>query len=240
MRRIGLVAGRELASFLSGSFGWVIVALVLALDGVLFNGLAMQGERPSSEVTYWFFYFSSGVTMTASVFVAMRTLAGEREHGTLVLLQTAPLSEWELVLGKYLGALGFLAILVLGTFYMPLLVLVNGQLPWGQVAAGYLGLLLLGSATTAIGVFGSAISRSQVLAVVVGGVLVVFLLTTWWLSRASDPPLDAALGHMALYNKHFKPFTEGSVRLASLVFYPSVAFVFLLLSVRALEARRWR
>ena len=240
MIRVALIARRELGGYLHGLYGWVIVGLVLVLDGVLFNGLAMTGERPSSEVVHWFFYFSSGVTMTASVFIAMRTLAAERERGTLVLLATSPASEWEIVLGKFLGAYAFLALLILLTVYMPLLVLVNGQLEWGQVASGYLGLLLLGGATTAVGVFGSAVAPNQVFAAVVGGVLVVFLLATWYLSSASDPPLSAVFGYMALFAKHFQPFMDGAVHTRSLVYLPSLTFLFLLASVRVLEARRWR
>ncbi len=240
MKRTWLVARRELGSYLTSPFGWVIVLLVLVLDGLLFNGLVLKGERPSSEVVYWFFYISSGVTMTASVFIAMRTFAAEREQGTLVLLRTSPLSEWELVLGKFLGAFAFLAFLVLLTLYMPAMVNVNGDVPWGQTGAGYLGLLLLGATTTAAGLLGSALSRNQVLAVVIGGVLVVFLLTTWFLSRATDPPFSAVFGYLALYNKHMQQLGEGSVHLRTLVFFPSLTFLFLLASVRVLQARRWR
>lgn len=240
MTRTLLIARRELTSYLSGAFGWIIIALVLMLDGVLFNGIAMEGERATSHVLFQFFYFSAGVTMVASVFIAMRTLAAEREQSTLVLLQTSPLGEWELVLGKFLGAFAFLSLLVLATLYMPLLVDVNGQVEWGQVSAGYLGLLLLGAASLAIGVFASSISRNQMLAAVIGGVLIVFMLTCWYLSKRSDPPFSNIFGYMALFNKHFQPFMEGVVHLRSLVYYGTVVFVFLLFSVRVLQTRRWR
>lgn len=234
------VARRELAGYLTSPLGWVIFALVLMLDGLLFNGLALEGERPTSEVLWWFFYFSSGVTMTASVFIAMRAFAGERERGTLVLLTTSPIGDGALVLGKYLGAMAFLLLLVFSTVYMPLLVMVNGQLAWGQLLSGYLGLALLGGATMAVGVFASTLARTQVLAAVLGGVMVVFLLITWWLSHAAEPPLDGLFSHLALFNTHFKPFMDGGVHSQSLVYLPSIAFVALLASVRVLQARRWR
>lgn len=240
MRRALLLARRELGALLTSSFGWVIVALVLMIDGVLFNALAMAGEKPTSEVLWHFFYYSAGVVMVASIFVAMRTFAAEREQGTLVLLTTSPLVEWELVLGKFLGAFAFVLLLCAGTLYMPILVDVHGSVPWGHVAAGYLGLTLLAAATTAIGVFASSISRYQILAVVLGGVIMVGLLTTWQLAKVTDPPLKSVLGYLALFDKHYKPFMAGGVHLHSLVFFPTLSFLFLLASVRVLEARRWR
>ena len=200
----------------------------------------MRGERASSDVISAFFYFSSGVTMTASIFLAMGTFAAERERGTLVLLRTAPASEWELVWGKYLGALGFLWLLILLTSYLPLMVAVNGQVSLGHVASGYLGLLLLGAATTAIALFASALCPTQVMAAVVGGVLVVFSLATWFLSEAADPPFKQVLAYVALFAKHYMPFMDGAVHLRSLVYLPSVSFLFLMAAVRVLEARRWR
>ncbi len=100
----------------------------------------------------------------------MRLLAEERQTGTLVLLTSSPIQDWEIVLGKFLSAFIFLALITLAcTVYMPLLIFVNGKISVGHLAAGYLGLLLLGSATLAIGTFGSAIARTQVLAAIFSG-----------------------------------------------------------------------
>jgi len=126
------------------------------------------------------------------------------------------------------------------TAYMPLLVMVNGHVQWGQVAAGYLGLLCLGATTTAIGVWASAISRTQVQAAVLGAVVVVFGVFAYFLHHTAEPPLRGALAYIGLFNKHFVPFMEGTVQLQSLVFYPTVAYLFLLVSVRVLRWRRWR
>jgi ABC-2 type transport system permease protein len=235
-----LVAGRELGAYTTSLFGWVIMAVILFADGVLFNAIAMRGERPSSEVVRLFFHFSAIVTMVAAVLLAMRTFAAEREQQTLVLLRTSPIRDWSLVAGKFLGAYVLLLVLIGLTLYMPLLVMVNGQVEWGQVLAGYLGLALLGMASTAVGIFGSVLSSNQVLAAVVGGVLMVFLVFSYFLVEATNPPLKEVFGYLGLFNRHFVPFMDGEVHTRTLCFYPSVAFVFLLTSVRVLEARRWR
>ena len=240
MKRILLVARRELGAYLRSWVGFVVAAIVLAVDGLLFNAYALgPGPRLSSEVLREFFYFSSGTTMIAGLLLAMRLLAGEREAGTMVLLRSSPLSEWELVLGKYLSALVLLSLITLATFYMPLLVLVHGKVSLGQLAVGYLGLLLLGSASLAIGTFGSALAGNQPVAAIIGAAVLVGLLVSWWLARVCDPPLSKVFSDLALYSKHFVPFMRGTFHLRDLVYYLSVTYFFLLLAVRVESARRW-
>jgi len=93
-----------------------------------------------------FFYFSSGTTMIAAVFLSMRLIAEERQNGTLVLLTSSAVHDRAIILGKFFSAFAFLAMVTLATAFMPALIMVNGKLSIGQVAAGYLGLLLLGGA----------------------------------------------------------------------------------------------
>ena len=112
---------------------------------------------------------SFGTTAFASVFISMRLLAEERQTGTLVLLTSSPVHDWEIVLGKYLSALAFLAIVTIASVYIPALIMVNGKVSFGHLFAGYLGVLLVGSATLAIGVFGSALARNQILAAIFSG-----------------------------------------------------------------------
>lgn len=92
MKRVLLIARRELVGYLHSFYGWAILALVLMLDGLFFNAYTLGGARSSSEVISLFFYANFGVTLAASVFVTMRSFAAEREQRTLVLLQTSPAS----------------------------------------------------------------------------------------------------------------------------------------------------
>ena len=236
-----LIAKRELGSYLRSWTGYIIIAVVLALDGLLFNAYALGGpDKRSAEVLGLFFYFSSGVVITSSIFISMRLIAEERQTGTINLLYSSPISDGQIVLGKYLSALVFLAILTLATIYMPMLVLVNGKVSWGHVAAGYLGLLLLGSACIAIGTFGSALAKSQVIAVVVSGVMVVALLVCWFLARVTERPLNDLFSALALHGSHFQPFQQGIVHIRDVAYYLAVTYVALFGATRVLEARRWR
>lgn len=241
MSAIWLIAKRELGSYLRSMSGYVIIAAVLAVDGLLFNAFALGGAgKRSSEVLSLFFYFSSGTTMVASVFIAMRLLAEERQTGTVALLYSSPVRDSEIVCGKFLSALLFLALLTGLTFYMPLLILVHGQVSFGQVLAGYFGLLLLGSASLAVGTFGSALAKNQVLAAVGSGCMVVALLVCWLLARVTSAPLTDIFTSLALYGEHFPPFQQGLIHLRDVVYYVVVTYVALFGATRVLEARRWR
>jgi ABC-2 type transport system permease protein len=240
MRATLLIARRELGAYLRTMNGWVIITLVLAIDGLLFNAFALgNGERRSSEVLTQFFYFASGTTMISSVFISMRLLAEEQQTGTIQLLYSSPVKDHEIILGKYLSAMAFLAILTLSTVYMPLLIFVNGKISIGHMAAGYLGLMLLGSAALAVGTLGSSLVKSQVLAAIISGVLVVTLLIAWLLGRVTERPLSEVFAAMALW-QHFMGFQSGIVHLKDVVYYVVVTYVALFAATRVLEARRWR
>jgi ABC-2 type transport system permease protein len=236
-----LIARRELGGYFRSMTGYVIAGLVLLIDGLLFNAFVLSGgEMYSADVLSNFFYISFGTTVIASVFISMRLVAEERQTGTLVLLTSSPVHDWEIVLGKYLSAFFFLAIMTIATIYIPALILVNGKVSFGHLAAGYLGLLLVGSATLAIGVFGSALARTQVLAAIFSGVITVSILIAHLVARVTDRPLKDMFMALALYARHFPPFQAGAIHLRDVVYYVVVSYVALFAAVRVMEARRWK
>ncbi len=241
MRGMMLVARRELAAYFNSYWGWVVIAVILLIDGLLFNAWAM-GDQPkySSKVIEDFFFFSFGCTVIASLPITMRLFAEEKQTGTMVLLDSAPLSRWQLVGGKYLSALLVMALLVLSTLYMPALVFINGKVSYGHIFAGYLGLMLVASATTGIGTLGSAVSRNQIVAFIISALLVLFFVLSWLLAKVADPPLKDILSYLSFFDRHFRGFMEGKINTESVVYFLSVAFVALLCSSRYLAARRWR
>jgi ABC-2 type transport system permease protein len=123
---------------------------------------------------------------------------------------------------------------------MPLLLLVRGKISPAQVAVGYLGLSLWGAAMLSIGLFASALTRHQIVAGLVGAAIAAASVTLVYLARVVDPPLKQLVAGLDLYGKHFPPFQHGVVQLSGIVFYVAVTYFFLLLSVKALEAKRWQ
>lgn len=241
MKTTLLIAGRELGAYLRTMTGYIIAAAVLVVDGILFNAFALGGpDKRSAEVLSLFFYVSSGTTMIASVFLSMRLIAEERQTGTLVLLTSSPARDGEIVWGKYLSAFAFLALMTLATAFMPALVAVNGKISVGHIAAGYLGLLLLGGAALAIGTLGSALARTQVLAAILSGAMLVALIIMWLLARVTERPLSDVFVNLALYQRHFPPFQVGVVHLRDVIYYLAIIYFCLFAATRVMEARRWR
>ena len=241
MKAITLLVQRELKSYFDTAWGWTILALVLVLDGIMFNAFALgTRERYSADVLSDFFYFSSGTTMIAGVLLTMRLIAEERQTGTLTLLQTAPIRSFDIVLGKFLGAFLFLALITLATAYMPALIFVHGKVSFGQILVGYTGLLSLGAATIAIGTFSSAIARNQLLAAVLGAGILVFILLGWMMGQVTEAPLSGIFSYTAIFDRHFQPFMKGRLNTEGLLYFASICFAFLLLAVRSLQLRRLR
>jgi ABC-2 type transport system permease protein len=236
-----LIAQRELGTYLRSMTGYVIAAILLLVDGLLFNIFAIGGEdKLSSTVLQQFFFYSSGLTMIASVFISMRLVAEERQTGTLVLLTSSPVQDGNIIIGKYLSGLTFLALVLALTVFMPLLILVNGKVSAGHMAAGYLGLLLLGAAAMAIGTLGSALARTQVLAAIFSGCMVTSMVLAWMLVQVTERPFKDVFANLAIHGKHFLPFQQGTIHLRDVVYYLMVTVVALFTAVRVMEARRWR
>jgi ABC-2 type transport system permease protein len=236
-----LIAQRELGTYLRSMTGYVIAAILLLVDGLLFNALALGGEdKLSAAVLSNFFLYTSGLTMISSVFISMRLVAEERQTGTLVLLTSSPVRDSQIIIGKFLSGLAFLAMVLALTIFMPLLIRVNGKVSLGHLGAGYLGLLLLGSASMAIGTLGSALGRTQVLAAIFSGCMVTAMVLCWMLVHVTERPLNDLFASLALHNKHFQPFQQGAIHLRDVVYYLMVTTVGLFAAVRVMEARRWR
>ncbi|MCO4761229.1 MAG: ABC transporter permease subunit [Myxococcales bacterium] len=235
-----MVAKRELSAWARSPGSWVIAAAVLLIDGLLFNGFAVSGgAKLSTQVLQDFFYFAAGTTMIASVLLSMRLIAEERQAGSLALLLSSPAPEGAIVFGKFIAALTVLAALTLSTLYMPALIFLNGKVSVGHIAGGYLGLLLLGSASLAIGTLGSALGRSQLVAGVLSTVMITALLLCWILARISDSPIKEVLRSMALFNAHFKPFQLGQLRGSDVVFFVSLSWFALTAATVVLQRERW-
>jgi ABC-2 type transport system permease protein len=241
MSNIGIIARRELGSYFRTPSGYLIAAATLVVQGLMFNTRAIgTGARLSSQVLIDFLRDSSGTTTVAAVLLTMRLFAEERQAGTLVLLFTSPVREVEIVLGKFLSAFVVLSLLVLSSVYLPALIFVNGKVSIGHIAAGYMGLLLVGAATLSLGVLGSALARTQLMAGVLAAVFIFALFLAWALSRVVDPPLGTLISNFSLYEKHFFPFMRGLVQLSDVVFYVSLTYFALLAATRVVQSQRWQ
>lgn len=240
MKNVWWIMKRDLGSYLGSPMGYVVLAVALALNGLLYNALALAGNRLSEQVLHDFFFYASGVSVVASVFVAMRLVAEEKQLGTLTLISTAPVREGQFVFGKYLSGLAFLALLSALTVYMPALIFINGKVSLAHVAAGYLGVMLISSASLAIALACSTVAPNQLVALVMGAGVVLLFVLLWFVSKIASPPFEDIIAYLSLHDKHFRPFMRGLVSIQDVVFYVTLTYVALVVATRFLESRRWQ
>ncbi len=236
MRNITTIAGRELTSYFGSPWSYLITAAFLIIAGYGFGWSSVTYLETSIQ---GFLGWSSFFLLFLSPALTMRLMAEEEKLGTMELLMTAPVRDFEVILGKYLAALSMFGVMLIVSFYYPALLAWFGEPDWGPIFSGYLGILLLGSAFIAIGLFASSLTSNQIAAYVVGSVII---LAFWFVGRASPmvgETAAAVLNRISVSN-HFSAFGRGIVDTNAVLYYLSIMLLFLFLTIRSLETRRWR
>ena len=242
MRATSIIYKRELGHYFRSPLGWIIASVVLLIDGILFQALAMGGpDKLSAQVLEQFFYYGTGIPMVAGILLSFRLLAEERQNHSMILLNTSPVRDVHIVLGKFFAALAFMAIVIAISIYMPLLIKVNGKITWSQIFVGYFGMLLYGAAVLAIGIFASSLTRQQIIAALVGALILAVMHLLWQLARIVDSPLKDVFQQLDIWWVHYQNgFMRSVLNLKDVIYYVAVTYFFLLVSVKTLEAKRWQ
>ena len=241
---------RELGSHFVSWTGYVVIAAVLFLLGLCFVNLlqalnAEATDQPILELFYNTYYFWL-VLLLAAPIITMRTFAMEKFTGTFETLMTAPVSDFEVVMAKFTGALILYMLIWLPLAGLVFIVRHFGHDPaavdWGTMGATFLGIFLLGMLFMAIGCFASSLTKSLMIAAMVTFVLgiSIFLMSFLAISYSGQPGWQAKLFlHISLI-EHMRDFSRGVVDTRDLVFYPSLTGVFLFLTHKVVESRRWK
>ena len=241
MRATSIIYRRELGGYLRSPLSWVIAAVLLLAQGIFFQAWALRGEQLSALVLERFFFVSSFAIGVASIVLSFRLIAEERQNHSMVLLSTSPVRDYEIVLGKFFAALTFLTIMLLFSLYMPILIKVNGKISSAQIFVGYLGLFLFGAVGLAIGIFSSALTKYQFVALIVAAFLLIVLGNIFQLANKLDPPVRTVIEQADLWWVRFQSsFMRGILNLKDVIFYVGVTYFFLLLAVKTLETKRWQ
>lgn len=186
-----------------------------------------------------FFLDTTFILLLIIPLISMRLYAEEKKSGTIELLFTYPVSDFVVLGGKFLAALLVLWILLAITLLPFLILNFFGQLDWGVLFAGYLGLILLSAGFLAMGVFTSALVENQIVAAAVsfGALFLLFLIS--WAKSMTGPLMRAFLEHLSLAD-HLIPFTQGILDTRHIIYYLIFTFFWLFLTLRYLNARQWR
>jgi ABC-2 type transport system permease protein len=238
------IARRDLTALFVSPEGWVVAALFVVLTSAFgFLVPVLAGQAATMDGV---FGVVTGFLMPILIpVITMRVFAEERSRGTLELLLTSPVRDWEVAAGKWLGALTFYVLLLATTlvYVVVLAVYVPGHLAsldLGLIGATYIGLVLVGAAATAIGVLASCLTRSQIVAFFVA---LALLLLTWYagslLGFFAQPPVSRLFQYLGASNR-FQSFSLGQLTLKDTVYFLSLAAAALFLTTRLLDSRRWR
>lgn len=242
------IAARELRSMFLSPLAWAILAVVQLLLGFMFLSqidtfmtwqaqIAMMEDSPSvTEVVVAPLLGNAAVVLLLVVpLLTMRLISEERRNQTLSLLFSAPLSMSEIVLGKFFGVLGFMLIMLGLIALMPLSLLMGGNLDFGMLASGLLGLLLLLASFSAIGLYMSSLTTHPAVAAITtfGTLLLLWIIN--WMGNSGDP--NSVLAYLSMLN-HFEPLLKGMFDSGDIAYFALFITTFVVLAIRRLDADR--
>jgi ABC-2 type transport system permease protein len=243
MRNVWIIAGREFRYYFVSPVAYVVAVMFLLILGGLFAAQLYLGVQYGQVTPDGRVVVDPLVTILlfATPAITMRLVADEQRMGTMELLLTSPVRDWEVVVGKWLGAMGFMLILLLATWVYPLILhrLTSPGIDQGVLVSAYLGLVLMAGAMVAIGVFISSLFHSSVAAFFVTLLVLLFLWIVGIFGRGAGSGSEF-LSYLSFVDHYYSNFYQGLLDLSDAVYYVSLTALALLLGSQVVEARRWR
>ena len=237
MGKILTIARRELAAYFVSPMAYVIGALFLLASGVwFFHSIFVPGQEASLRPLF------EGMA-TLMVFVVplltMRLVSEEFRSGTIETLMTAPVSDAQVILGKFLGVMAFYSILLTCTLVFLAMIAAYGQPDVGLAISGYLGMVLLGGMFVSAGLLTSTVTRYQIVSAILGiSLLSLLAIVMQWLVATAPEPLNHLAERMSAMT-YFQDFARGILDTRGLVYFVSMTAMMLFASVKAMESQRW-
>jgi ABC-2 type transport system permease protein len=253
MRRTLAIAGKELRGYCASPIGWIINSLFALIFGWFFytyleyfvrNSMqAQMGQGGPMNINLSLIrpLFSNATVIILFVLpsITMRTYSEEKRSGTIELLLTSPVTDWEIILGKFLGAMGLYCTMLLATMIYMVILFAYGQPEWRPLVAGYLGLVLMGGCFISMGLFISSLTKNQIVAGIATFVAGLMFWVINWLSDSVGPTAAAILSYLSI-TEHFDDFAKGVIDTRHLIFYLSFIAFGLFLTSKSVDTERWK
>jgi ABC-2 type transport system permease protein len=255
MRNIVAVAQKEFKSYFATPIGYIAIGVWALLYGFFFwtilsyflrsslqmGGLGMQ-QQPMNVNQQLIRPLLQNVTIMILFtlpMVTMRTYSEEKRSGTIELLLTSPLTDFQIVMGKFLGAMALYGVMLLVTMIHIGLLFVYGSPEWKPIVTAYLGVLLLGGCFISLGLFISSLTKNQIVAgMITFAVFLLFWIITW-VGSFSGPTVDKLTQYLSIID-HLDDFTKGVIDTSHLIYYLSFITFGLFLTVKSVDTERWR
>jgi ABC-2 type transport system permease protein len=253
LTKVLAIARRELGSFFVSPIGWAITPVVIIITSI-FGYVVPVIANQAANLDAVFSVLSFFVTLLIIPLVTMRVVAEERRQGTLEMLLTSPVRDWELVVGKWLGVLGFLGAMFSFTLVYVALLLVYlpkvtfhplgipvtvGNLDFGLLLSAYLGLIALSASYAAVGVLLSSLTQNQIVAGFLTVGALIFIYYCGVATQVLSPPYSDFFQYLGGANR-YAGFSQGQIALKDVAYFLSITFGSLFLATRVLESRKWR
>jgi ABC-2 type transport system permease protein len=252
MRNVLAIAGKEIRAYFTSPIAYVVIGFYALLFGYFFAVMLTFFERQSMQMMQMGGTMNINQMLIGPVFtnaevvllfvlpmVTMRTYSEEKRSGTMELLLTAPVTDWQIILGKFLGAMTLFAVMLAITLIHIGVLFLYSEPEWKPIVTGYLGMLLMGGCFISLGLFISSLTKNQIVA---GMITFAAFLLFWvinWMGSFVGPTAQAVLGHLSIID-HFDDFAKGILDTKHIVYYLSFMAFGLFLTAKAVDSERWR
>ena len=252
MNNILAIAHKELKSYFSTPIAYVVIGFFALLFGyffyamlIIFNQQSAQfegqggGADINQQLIRPLFLNASVILLFVLPLITMRTYSEEKRSGTIELLLTSPLSDVQIILGKFLGAMALYAAMIAITAVHMALLFSYGNPEWKVVVTGYIGLLLMGGCFISVGLLISSLTKNQIVSGMVTFAVFLLLWVINWIASFTGPTTQSVLNYLSITD-HFDDFTRGILDTKHLVYYFSVMSFGLFLTARSVDTERWK
>jgi ABC-2 type transport system permease protein len=230
------IARRELLSYYGTFMFYAVTAAFLVVTGLLFV-IIISSERSSNLSPV--FQTTYTVLLLCAPFLTMRLLSEELRSGSIEMIMTAPVRDFELILGKFLAGFGLVASMLVLTGLYPILVAIFGSPDRAVIIGGYVGALLFGGTAVAIGLFTSSLTGNQIVAAFLSFAIFIVLWVIDGIGAQAGGVVAAVVGYVSVF-AHFGDMTRGIIDTKDVLYFVSVIAGALFLATRSVESRRWR
>lgn len=240
MKNIAAIFEREFKSYFVSPAAYVVFVVFLLFTGFMFSGYLILASRFQSEANMQNTFMNMSITLLLMApGITMRLLAEEKRTGTIELLMTSPVTDLEVVLGKFFASYAMLLVLFILTFIYPIFLKVYGNPDFGPILSGYLGIMLLGAFCLSFGIMISSMTKHQIVAFMI---TLVGLLLFWVIGMVATQ-IQGAFGKILSYLSvidHLEDFARGVIAIKHVIYYLSLTVVWIFITIKSVESAKWR
>ncbi len=236
MRNVSTIYQREIKSYFYSPIAYVVISVFLIASGFFFAGNLQFWQEASLKGSLDSIQF---FLLLLTPVITMKLFADETKSGTIETLMTSPVTDFDVVFGKFLAALSLYIVMILPTWIYVIFLTIFGNPDFGPIFSSYIGLVLMGSLFVSVGLLISSFTRNQVVAAVIGIVSLIILWVIGFLSSYGDGWFYETLRYVGTFD-HWESFTKGIVDTRDVIYYLSFTALLLFITVRNVESRKWR